>query len=223
MERLLQNRAACALLALLAAVYLSFLAADLFFAGAGLFSMLMKYLGVLLCFALALLLRGSAWNKKDAALLITALLLTCVSDPFLLLLNLPVPGLLCFCAVHLCYIRRYRPRAFHIAVAIALTLAAGFLAAGLLTNFPTKYALSGLYAGLLITATAFGFASPLPRANRRLVRAGMLLFLLCDLHVALFNTLPADNPYYPFAAFLMWFFYLPSQTLLALSAYRYES
>lgn len=222
MKRLIKNRLACGLLVLLAAVYLSFLAADLFFPGLGRFSVLMKYIGILLCLVAAIFLNRGAWSRRDSALLISALCLTCVADLFLLLLNQPVLGLLVFCAAHLVYILRYRPAAFKpAAVIVALAVAGCFAAESFMDGFPVKYVLSCLYGTLILAVTIFGFTAPLPRINRRLVTAGMTLFLLCDIHVALFNTLAAGHPYYPISAFLMWSFYLPAQALLALSAYCY--
>ena len=222
MERLLKNHLVCVLLALLAAIYLSFLTADLFFAGLGHFSVLMKYLSILLCLATALVLNRGPWNKRDSALLISALSLTCISDLFLLLLNRTVPGLLTFCIVHLVYIRRYRASAFlPTAAIVALALAGCLTAEFLIGGFPIKYVLSGLYGVLLLSVTIFGFTAPLPRVNRQLVNIGMVLFLLCDIHVALFNILAASDPYYPFASFFMWLFYLPAQVSLALSGYSY--
>jgi hypothetical protein len=221
-KRLFKNRPACAALALLAAVYLAFLAADLFVPGLRPFSGFMKYAGILLCLSIALLLHRSVWNRKDSALLASALFFTAAADVFLLLLKRPVTGLLVFCAAHLVYIRRYRPALFVPAAAAVLAAAAGCLAAAwLFPCFPVKYALAGLYGLLLLSAAVCGFFSPLPRANRRLVIAGMALFLLCDIHVALFNALSAGDAYYPFAAFFMWFFYLPAQGALAVSAYDY--
>jgi len=221
-ERLIKNRPVCALMGMLAAVYVFYLTADLFFAGLRPFSAIAKYLGVLLCLALALLLSRGARNKLDAELLVFALFLTCAADLFLLLLDRPVPGLIVFCAVHLTYIRRYRPAVFRPAAAVTFLLLAGCLAGELLIpGFPIKYALSCVYGAFIVTAAVCGCASALPRTNRRLVNAGMALFLLCDIHVALFNALPASHPYYPFAAFLMWLFYLPAQVCLALSGYDY--
>lgn len=222
MKRLIKNRMSCVLLVLLAAAYLSYLAADLFFVGFGRFSILLKYLSVLLCLVTALHLNRGAWNKRDSALLISTLFLTCFADLFLLLLNLPVPGLLVFCIVHIIYIRRYRPAAFKPATSIVALVMAGCLAAEfLIGGFPLEYVLSCLYGALILTVTIFGFTAPLPRVNRHLVKVGMALFLLCDIHVALFNILAASDPYYPFASFFMWFFYLPAQVLLAFSGYTY--
>ncbi len=223
MERFRRNRPVCILLALQAVVYLSFLVADCFFAGLGLFSTLTKYVGILLCFAMAMLLHRGAWNRRDSVLLISALFFTCIADLFLLLLSRPITGLFFFCVVHVVYIRRYRPRLFYPAAAAALAVMAGCLAAGrLVPGFPIAQVMACLYGVLIATVTVCGFRSPLPRTNRRLVNTGMVLFLLCDVHVALFNVLDASNPYFPFAAFFMWFFYLPSQVALALSGYCYE-
>lgn len=223
MKRPISRRLSCILLVLQAAIYLSFLAADLLWNGAGLVSVYLKYLSILLCLGIAVLLHRGAWNKRDSLLLICALFLTCVADLFLLLLYRPVPGLLAFCLVHLVYIRRYRPAAFLLAAAIAaLAIAVCLTAEAVMGGPPAKYALSCLYGALILASTVFGFVSPLPQMNRCLVRTGMVLFLLCDIHVALFNVLAPGDAYYPFAAFLMWFFYLPAQVLLAISGYCFH-
>jgi hypothetical protein len=46
----------------------------------------------------------------------------------------------------------------------------------------------------------------------------MILFLCCDINVAIFNTAPPDTTLYSISAPLMWLFYLPAQILLSLSA-----
>ncbi len=222
MKRLIKNRPVCILLMMLAAVYLSFITVDLFFASLGLLSTFMKYSGMLLCLAIAMRLNNGAWDKRDSALLVVALFLTCVSDLFLLLLERPVPGLVAFCFVHLMYIRRYKPGFSKPAAAIVAFVLAGCLMAKILIDgFPIIVILGCLYGVLIVAVTMFAFAAPLPQVNRRLATAGMMMFLLCDIHVALFNTLTASNPYYPLASFFMWLFYLPAQVLLALSGYDY--
>ena len=216
MERIRKNRPVFALLVLQTALYVYFLAADLFFDGV--YSTQAKYLSILLCPAVAYLLSRSVADKRDSTLLIAALSFTCAADAFLLLLNKPVPGLIIFCVVHLIYIRRYRKQLSYPAAATAGFLIAGcFAANALLRDFPLSQALGCVYGLLLLSASLSAFTAPLPEINRRFIVIGMSLFLLCDMHVALFNTLPAGNPYYPFAAFLMWFLYLPAQVLLALS------
>lgn len=218
MRLLLKNRLVFALLVLQAALYVCFLITDLFFAGKEASSVPAKYLSILLCPVIAGVLRRTAEDRRNSSLLLAALFFTCVADAFLLLLNRPIPGLVIFCAVHLIYIRRYRKSIYYPAAAIAGFLIVGcFSASALWRGFPLAQALACVYGLLLLSAALSSFAAPLPKFSRRFIRIGMSLFLLCDIHVALFNTLPAGNPYYPFAAFLMWFFYLPAQVLLALS------
>jgi hypothetical protein len=210
------------MLILLALIYLVFLALDLFLPGMARLSGFLKYAGILLCLATALLLRRNAWNRRDSALLVAALFFTAVADLFLLLLNRPIPGLIAFCLVHLIYIRRYRPALCIPAAVIVLVAGLGCLGATLLIpGFPLENALAGLYGALLLTVVACSIFSPLPKTNRRLASVGMILFLLCDIHVALFNTLPANSFYYPYAAFFMWLFYLPAQAALSVSGFSY--
>ena len=219
MKQLIHSRWICVWLALQATVYLAFLAIDLFHPELWMLSTALKYLSILLCLAMAIRSHGLSWNQRDSSLLITALAMTCLADLFLLVLNLPLPGLLVFCAVHAIYLRRYYPALFYRAAWPVAGVALAALAAGLLiSSFPAQEVLASLYGCLLWTATVSAFLSPLPRRNRRLASAGMVLFVLCDIHVALFNTLSAGNPYFPMAAVLMWFFYLPSQVLLTCSS-----
>lgn len=61
------------------------------------------------------------------------------------------------------------------------------------------------------------------RRDNKLLAAGMLLFLLCDINVGLFNLSDfinlgaAYNKIYLISSILMWTFYAPSQVMLALS------
>ena len=52
----------------------------------------------------------------------------------------------------------------------------------------------------------------------RLFAVGLTLFVGCDVCVGLFNALPPGSPPYSAASVGMWFFYLPSQVLITLSA-----
>ena len=222
MQRLIKNRPVCALLVSEAALYIIFLAIDLFFPAWGKASSTLKYAGILLCPVIAVLLRRNAWDRQDSAYLIGALVFTCAADLFLLLLNKPVYGVVLFCMAHLLYIRRYRAAWFKPAATITVSAIAICLAVSSFTTaFPLRNALAMLYGALLLSVFLLAYTSLLPKKNRRLVMTGMALFLLCDIHVALFNIAGTDNPYYPFASFFMWLFYLPAQVLLAVSGYAY--
>lgn len=75
--------------------------------------------------------------------------------------------------------------------------------------------LSLIYAALLLAAAVLSFfRRNLPTKNKICIRIGMLLFVACDICVALTNLLPVT-----IAASLIWVFYLPSQALLATEQY----
>ena len=57
-----------------------------------------------------------------------------------------------------------------------------------------------------------------PRESIFFSRLGMLLFIACDINVLLKNIIPRGNVLFTVSIVLMWAFYLPAQTLLALSA-----
>ena len=92
---------------------------------------------------------------------------------------------------------------------------------------PLLIAASVYFTGLLIN-TARALAAAKKESgdiSMKLFAAGLLLFLLCDINVGLFNLssfikLPQDIYFilYNISSVLMWFFYAPSQTLIALSA-----
>jgi uncharacterized membrane protein len=79
------------------------------------------------------------------------------------------------------------------------------------------------YVLLIVCVTIAAFLSERPKTNKTLSTVGMCLFLACDFHVALFNTQPAGSPVSAIAFVLMWVFYLPAQTLLALSAHDFSA
>jgi hypothetical protein len=75
-----------------------------------------------------------------------------------------------------------------------------------------------------ITAICVALLDRRDRSNR-LYAVGMMLFLLCDINVGLFNltgfiSMPKDiyNVIYSFSSILMWTFYAPSQVLIAMSS-----
>ena len=208
------------LLALTATVYVAFNLLELF-GQAGRLSTLLKYAGVLLCLLVALLSDTRRVNPADHRALLLGLTLTALSDTFLLFSELLWVGLLCFCLVHLTYIRRVNPIAFvplllaTLAV-LLLLLAAEWLAVGP----PLILSLAVLYALLFGLDLLFALrAAHLPQSTQRVLLAGLVLFALCDLNVAVSHL--ATGALQQAASSLIWIFYLPSQGLLALSGIRF--
>ncbi len=210
------------------AVYIAFLFVDVFSPQHSLLSGIIKYSGMLLCLLLAIFSFRRGGGSRDARLVLAALSFTLAADILLLFTPYFTVGITIFCGTHLTYILRFRPDRFRLFVLLA---AVGLSAAALSQFFPdlapasaslvSLLAAAIVYAMLILSATVFTFRAPLPRPNSRLARLGMLLFLLCDVNVALFNLLPYGTHIHNATALLMWFFYLPSQALLALSAYPF--
>lgn len=177
----------------------------------------LKYAGLLLCLLLAALLRPWWASRRDGIITLCALGLTAVADIFLLFTGLFGAGVAVFCCAHLAWLLRYRRKAYTPAAVCAVVAAGASLVLYLLgLHNESLLLLCALYAALILSVTVFAFRASLGRPARILVRVGMVLFLLCDVNVVLFNTL-APGPLFQAAAVLMWFFYLPAQLLLALS------
>ena len=193
-------------------LYAVFLALDL--TGRGDAAVPVKYGGVLLCllFALACAPRGGD------RLVPLALALTAGADWFLLVRNDNYPvGIALFLCVQTVYYLRLRrngtPGAYPLRAGLAL--GAGLALYALRLASPTNL-LAGLYFSQLLSNTLLAWTK---RGRRwRIFAAGLTLFVGCDLCVGLFNVLPGGHPLYGAVSVGMWFFYLPSQVLIALSA-----
>jgi len=183
-----------------------------------------KYAGVSVCFLTAVAAYKVSFNRDDAKLLVWALLFTLVSDALLLFASAPELGVLSFLIVHLLYIRRYKKKSFKRNLILALA-AASFSAAGFWASFSFPYILllGAVYAVFIFTSTILAFRSNLPPINKRLAEIGMVLFLLCDLNVAISFLAQSGSLVQWIAGNLEWIFYIPSQALLALSAAGYGS
>lgn len=194
------------------AIYLSFLALDL--TGRGDISVPVKYGGVLLCLLFAL---SCAFRGGDR-LVPLALALTAGADWFLLVRNDSYPlGIALFLGVQTVYYLRLRGHGTSAAYPLraGLALGAGLALYALRLASPLNL-LAGLYFSQLLSNTALAWTKKGRR--RRIFAAGLTLFVGCDICVGLFNVLPSVSPLYPAVSVGMWFFYLPSQVLIALSA-----
>ncbi len=187
-------------------------------------SNLFKYAGVAVCFFMALAAYPLSFDNRDAKLLSLALAFTLAADAFLIFVSAPELGVVCFFAAHLLYIKRYKRKSFKRNCIVALS-ATAFSLAGYLSGLDISYILllGAVYAYLIFTATGLAFRSALPKINKRLAEIGMVLFLLCDLNVAVGFLVHSGNPLSYVAGILEWMFYIPSQALLALSGIAYLS
>ena len=174
-----------------------------------------KYFAILLCLGFALLARLK-W--RGDGLVPLALAPTAGADWFLLVRNDHYAvGIALFLCVQTAYYLRLRRMGADSGWPLrsALALGAGLGLYALELASPVNL-LAGLYFSQLVSNTVLAWT--VKGRPRRLFAVGLTLFVGCDLCVGLFNALPAAAPLYPAVSVGMWFFYLPSQTLIALSA-----
>jgi hypothetical protein len=190
-------------------------------ATAGLQSIHLKYASVCVCLAISVIALRQTPYKKDARRQIEIFAFTLAADYLILFTPHYAMGVAVFCGAHLTAVERYGGAGtarLMAAVAGAAAAAVGFAASGLLP------AAAAAYAVLITAATVCAFRRKQARMNNVMSRAGMVLFMLCDVNVLLWNMRQAANiaAIPEWTGTLMWAFYLPGQTMLALSAYDFE-
>ena len=173
-----------------------------------------KYAGILLCLGFALL---SCLKWRGDGLVPLALALTAGADWFLLVRNdhyaVGIALFLCVQAVYYIRLRRMGAgAAYPLRAGLALGLGVGLY---LLRLASPVNLLAGLYFSQLLSNAVLAWRMGRPG---RLFAVGLTLFVGCDVCVGLFNALPPGSPPYSAASVGMWFFYLPSQVLITLSA-----
>lgn len=180
----------------------------------------LKFISVILCLHLASNGKKNSISKKDCRTVVLALIFTAISDFTLLFTQNITVGIFIFCIAHILYIYRYRPKIAKIFTAIYLgtLIACAFLyVTGI--NLSYMFFAGCIYAILLITASVSAFFSNLPRHNKKLACTGMVLFVLCDISVLIFNAF-INTRLYKYSVYAMWIFYLPAQLLIAHSVYK---
>ena len=165
--------------------------------------------------------RVYAVDRRDAYLLRAGLVCTLVADFCMLILYNNTIGLVFFICVQTIYIFRYLSARFYAVISIPVLLAV-FIALSF-TELTLETRLAAVYANALAAGVLAAFirkkSYPLP--NRVIIPLGMVLFMLCDINVALINILP-DGKGKTAARVLIWVFYLPSQVLLSVSGKKID-
>ena len=215
MKQLLKNRLNMILIIGIVMLYLAFLSFDLFSIPRSMESRYLKYASIMLCFLLATGLYYHSTDKRDSKYVVLALIFTLAADLFLLFTQRKITGVFFFCLMQLTYLKRYNIRFFKVGIGFAVI--AIFI--HFLSLFQPLYVIAGLYAFLIVTCFLATFHAKLPKFNLQCARVGMALFILCDIHVALYNQLSMSSDYFRFVTVAMWLFYLPAQFLLAISAF----
>lgn len=222
-------------------IYVSFIYLDYTTNLKSMQSPILKYIGILLCLSLAILVGKSGHDKKDTMLLRIAFFFTAAADLCMVILDFDTLGIMIFCLVQITYIVRHRRGGRKkgklnllilitiIVILISVLFVSGLGRENLGDNGFGKFtiAIGSVYAVLLSYSVYTGWKTIkgnfYPIYSRYLILIGITLFLLCDINVALSSI--ADNLFIMNTnignvfRFLIWIFYLPSQVLLVLSGY----
>ena len=169
---------------------------------------------------LSFLYRSYAVNRVDAYLLRAGLICTLAADFCMLILYNNTVGLILFICVQTIYFIRYT----RVYAAVLLPVLSGVFVRFFYRALALDTQLAAIYACMLAAGTLSAFvrrkAYPFP--NRIFIPLGMLMFLLCDINVALMNVFSA-GPKRTAARVLIWVFYLPSQAMLSASGMKIGS
>lgn len=232
-SKLLAIRILLVLICILYAVILYFdFFSTVFFA----YSSLVKLISIMLCFSLSILIGKDYLNKVDKHLLQSGLFITMIADFLLLFTDYLALGVGIFSIVHILYTIRYERNKAKLLLIRMILFLLMILGIYLAVNFfimkiKLLFVAALFYAVALIISVIKAIKSYrhklFPYPNRSLIAVGMVLFLLCDINVGIFNiTILTNNSsriiiLYNISGLLMWFFYLPSQVLLSLSGYDF--
>lgn len=220
-------------------LYCGFLYIDITQKASFTLSAYLKFSGILLCLLYALFMPFREEYKADGVILKTALFFTVISDLFLLLLDRYQTGMVTFCIVQSLYlirlglwrnqtdltegagriIKHFIRNAMVTAVILIVLIVAQVEMEGLIL-ISCFYFISILFN----TGDSVLIAARSRVKNRVLYAFGMILFLLCDINVGLFNlsdfiTVNGNwfSTLYNFSSIAMWMFYLPAQVIITLS------
>ncbi|MBH1940130.1 hypothetical protein I5677_04375 [Mobilitalea sibirica] len=204
-----------------------------------------KFSLIIVCFCYVLF-RDGGTSKSHLYILRTALFLTVISDLFILILDNYLFGIWTFIIVQQLYairlnllglsftpgdkkhrklLRAWVIRNIFLTI-ITILLCSMLKAFGVIIDW---LLISSLFYFVSIVMNVFysikiAILKPYKISNI-VFASGMVLFLLCDINVGIFNLtdfifLPQHiyEKMYLFSSFLMWAFYAPSQILIALSA-----
>ncbi|MBE0451588.1 MAG: hypothetical protein IBX70_12190 [Clostridia bacterium] len=183
-----------------------------------------KLFSVFVCFMYLLLTFNRKSSGFDHLLMIGVIAVTFLADAILLFTDLLSVGVVVFILVQILY--AYRITLFgqfrsHYRICIGATMT--IVLSSLLIWDGTVIIMAVLLYGVLFLMNLWNLIIFQTKEWRSLMlfKIGFVFFLICDINVLLFNILPnygISNLFYEFTRVSMWFFYLPAQVLLSLSA-----
>ncbi len=226
------------LLIIICILYIYFLFIDFSIIGDFIPSSTFKFISIVLCFFISLMTGRKHLGKTDILLLQVGLFITVIADFFLLFTDYFVIGVGVFSLVQIIYAVRYERNKIKPALIRSIIILMIILAIYLIINFyivkiELLYLMALYYAITLIINVVKSIKSCknglFPYPNKYFIAIGMVLFLLCDMFVGIYNITSQMNIssgidlLSNFSGKLVWFFYLPSQVLLSLSGVKNEA
>ncbi len=210
-------------------LYITFLYIDIFNTKFHYLSTKFKYLSIIICFLITLIHQKKN-NPKDLILLRLGLFFTVIADLFLLVYNYPAIGVSIFCIVQIFYTIRYNFTKEIKALKIRIIIVFAIFVIYIILNifiFQEKLEIiipiTLLYFILIFLNTIKSIINlKSKKLENYLIACGMILFILCDINVGLYNITEYMSIGLPkfledFSSIAMWLFYLPSQVLLSIS------
>lgn len=213
-----------------------------------------KYYSIILCLIISVIYYYKKRSKdsiNEYSLLVGAIFFTAISDYFLLIKNdYLVPGLISFCIVHGIYLfvitckdikttAIYTGARMGIALVITIILkTTGIIrysndsAMNAVLFLAILYGISFVWNLLLLAVKIINHNTDRSKENEKVCEfphpvmflIGLLLFLICDINVLIFNLgsyISINSEMFAIlqnaSTILMWTFYLPSQVLIVLS------
>lgn len=187
--------------------YLSFLSIDFLNIGSPHLSNVLRYIGLVTCALCSF--KGNSNNLK------LAMVLTLICDFILLFTEHIIAGIFIFIIVHILHAKRYLNlfnfNQKYIALPCAISIIGFSLYYYLTDNL--LYGIVLAYAVMLIFSVCITIISTIKHKNQNVtpvkLMIAMLLFLACDICIALSTTIlpKADN--------FIWLFYLPSEWIIS--------
>lgn len=205
------------------------------------YSKYIKYLCILLCFLLSIISTKNLLmhtgtntvNRRDILLLRLAMFITVIADLCLVIFDFYILGVALFSVVQIIYSVRYTTKKrnsillkfFIISQCIIFSyVIVSLFIEGINVLLPVSLFYSICLINSVIKAIKAWKNNLYPSPSKYMVVFGMILFLICDICVAL-SAITAHftltgyfmSSFHQITFYLIWFFYIPSQLLLSLS------
>ncbi|MGB8452582.1 MAG: lysoplasmalogenase family protein [Anaerocolumna sp.] len=219
-------------------LYTDYLYIDITGNGSYTISNYLKFSGIILCLLFTLLFPYRREGRIDVSIVRLALFFTVISDLFILMLDYYMIGLITFCVVQSLYLIRLSiwnqmnltGLNRIIIIRFIRNLIVSFLIIIILIMLKIEMEGLILISIFYFVSIVFNVSDSIVIAckskitNQILYAQGMVLFLLCDINVGLFNLSDFQSinshwfmSLYKFSTIAMWMFYLPAQVAISLS------